>query len=256
MAKRWRWLVGIIAGLIVLVLGGFAVVQAVLLPRLTTMLANAVRRELSLPAEATVDIELGGAAATVRGHLPGFHVESPSAVIDDLACDLLKFDATNVDFNLRQIIRGDKAEITAVESARITLRVPAEELKSRLVPLIEQEGLEQVEIEFESDAVKVTAKRKVKFIGKVKLAAKGRFFIEDGTRIRLKVTDIEAGQLNLGVGKLGIELSDTLPALDLGGMFADVVIDELELTRDHLRITAHTVGVAGGIAPADAIEVF
>ena len=240
----------------VLVLGGIALVNGVLLPRLTAMLDSAVRRELSLPAEAKVDIRLGSVAQTAKGYLPAFHVESPSAVIDEIAFEWLRFDAADVDFNMRRIIQGDKAEITAVGSARLTLRISADQLRARLVPLIEAEGLEQVQVDFEPGAVKVTAKRKVKFIGKVKLAARGRLIVADGTRVRLQVTDVETGQFNIGVSKLGIEFIEALPALDLGGMFAEIVIDELNVTHDYLRITAHTEGIAGDEVPAETIDVF
>lgn len=251
----YRWLrvvLLVLAGLVVLV---SVAINLVLLPRLDVMLQGAVRRELTLPAEALVVIERGSLAQTLRGYLPRWLVDSPTAVIDGAPFEKVHFIATGVDFNMRRILKGDKAKITAVDSAELTLQVSTEELVARLAPLIEEEGIEQVAIEFGEGTVKVTGKRKVEYIGKIKLAAKGRFIVDGSERVKLQITDVEAGQFNLGVSNLGLEFVEAVPALNLGGMFARVIIDDLRVTSDYLQITAHTEGITDDSVPEDTLDV-
>jgi len=224
---------------LVLIAGGVAgLVGGVLLPRLNVMLKRAVAREFSLPEDAKIEIRRGSVRQTLRGFLPRFEVESPGAVIDGVPLKYVSFRATRVDFNMRRILRCEKAEITSIHSARTMLRVSRAELERRIVPLVEKKGLSNVVLEFGDGFVKLSAKRKIKLLGSIKLSAKGRFIVDGSDRIVLKVTELESGQINVGVSGLGLGLDETLPVLDLGGMFAQVAVDDVLLTTDYLQVTA------------------
>lgn len=222
---------------------------------LENKLASGVRNELDLPDDNDFDMELGKLEETLAGQLPSFHVESTDATIGDMPCELLLLDATEVEFNVREILRGEDVKIRSFGSASLTLRIASEALKARLIPLLEKKGLKEVQIEFGTGTAKVTAKRKVKLIGSVKLSAKGEFYTIGESGIGLKLKEVETGQLNIGVSKLDFAVDDVLPPLDLGGMYAKIVIDELNITSGYLQVTAHAVGLSGGQIPKDAIEV-
>lgn len=245
-----RVLAGIAIALAGLALIGIVAVNAILLPRLDTMLANAMRRELSLPAEATVLIQRGTLKQTLTGFLPRSLIESPSAVLDDIPVEDLHFSTADIDFNMRRILKGEKAQITAVAAAELSLKISIQELKSRLVPLIEKQGPTDVRINFGDDAVEVTA------YSKGQLSAKGQFYVIGDNRVGFALTEIVIDRFNITVSNLVLPIDDVIPALDLGGMFAKIVIDELHVTSTYMEITAHTERIAAGQAPGDAVEVF
>ena len=218
-------------------------------------LANSVNHDNDIPADAGTGRQLSRLEQSLVGQKPGFHVVSSGTVIGEMPIEQLVFDATDVGFNVRGLLQGEQAEINSFGSARLTLRISTTALRTQLVPFFEQEGLKDVQIEFGTNAVKVTAKRKVKLIGSIKLSAKARFEVVGEDVIRLKVTEVETGQLNLGVSRLGLDYTETVPPLDLGGMYAGVVIDELELTSGYLRVVAHAVEWPGDTPPRDALEV-
>ena len=249
-AILWRWILGNVLVLAGLVLVGFAVVELVLMPRLQAMLAQAVRRELALPGQADVEVRLGNIPQTLAGFLPGFHVSSPSAVIDDIPFQGLRFDAAGVDFNMRQILRGDKAAITAVGSAELTLRMSTAELRARLVPLLEAEGITGAGVEFDAGAVTVTGVRDAN------MSAAGRFYVTRDNQVGFKLTDFQFNSLQITVTNLSLMLDDFLPALDLGGMYARVVIDDLSTTSEYVEIRAHTETMTAGRIDREVEDVF
>lgn len=252
---KWRWLVVVLLILVLVVLACLAVISFVLLPELDSKLASAVRRELSLPEDAEVEIERGSFAQTLDGYLPRCHLKSSDVTIDNLQVEQLVFTATGIGFNMREMIKGEKTQITEVQSAELSLQVSAGQLESRLIPLLEQEGLSDVQLSFDSTGVKMTAKRKFKVVGTVKLGAKGQFIAGGSDHVRFKVTDVEIADLDIGVSKLNLDFGETIPALDLGGMFAEIIIDELYTTEGYLHIKAHTESILDGSAVEDAVEV-
>jgi len=215
------------------------------------MLADAMRREFSLPENAAIDIQRGSLRETMHGHLPAGLVESSSAVIEDLPVENLYFRTSDLDFNMKRIIRGEKAEITSVGAAELTLRVSASELRARLIPAIEKQGLKNVHIEFGTDSVKVTAENDAQ----TKLAATGRFYLVDDNRVGFALTEVELDLINIEVSNLVLPIDDILPPLELGGMFARVVIDEIKVTETYLDISAHTEGIGSEHVSEGAIKI-
>jgi hypothetical protein len=249
-ATLWRWVLGNVLVLAGLALTGFAVVSLVLMPRLQEILVQAVRRELVLPGSADVEVQLGTIPQTLAGFLPGFRVSSPSAVIDDIPFQGLRFDAAGVDFNMRRILRGDKAAITAVGSAGLTLRMSSDELTARLVPLLEDEGIAGAGVEFGADSVTVTG------VKDADMSAVGRFCVTDDNRVGFMLTDFQFDALQITVTDLTLLLDDLLPALDLGGMYAGIVIDDISTTSEYVEIRAHTETMAAGRIDREVEEVF
>jgi len=219
-------------------------------------LASGVRLDMTPKEDTDADWAIGKAAETLAGQLPSFHVESTNATLGGMTCQLLLFDATEVQFNVQEVLKGKKAKIMSFGSANLTLRIASNELKSHFIPLFEKQGLNDVHIEFGTGTVKVTAKRKVKLIGKVKLSAKGQFYTVGENGIGLKLKEIESGQFNIGVSKLAYSVEEKLPPLDLGGMFAGIVIDDLTITSSYLQASAHAKKLPADKAPKDAINVF
>jgi hypothetical protein len=244
--------------LTVLLLGGWRYLQAAPeheVPSAQINPANGVHHETDVPADTGPGRRASRLEQSLAGQKPDFHVESSDAVIGELPIERLVFDATDVGLNVRGLFQGEQAEINSFGSARLRLRISTAALRARLVPFFEQEGLKDVQIDFGTNTVKVTAKRKVKLVGSIKLSAKARFEVTGENVIRLKVTEVETGQLNLGVSRLGLDFTETVPPLDLGGMYARVVIDELELTGGYLEVAAHAVEWPGSTPPRDALEV-
>lgn len=236
LAVLLKLVVGAVITAVVLAIISAIAVNAILLPRLDTMLADAMRRELSLPDDAAVLIQRGSLRQTLHGYLPASRIESSSAVIEGLPVQDVHFRTSDVDFDMRRIIRGGKAKITSVGAAELTLRVSAEELRARLIPAIEKQGMKDVQVEFGTDSVKVTADNDTG----TKLSATGRFYPVDDNRVGFSLTDVELDQINIKISNLALPLEDVLPPLDLGGTFARVVIDEIKVTTTYLEISAHT----------------
>lgn len=246
----WRPLLGMLLVTCILLLLCYAGLEYILLPRLESKLIYAVRRELALPEDAEVEVLLGNILATLSGNLPAFHVNSSTAVIDEYRFQGLRFDASHVRFNIRRIIRGDKAEILSVGSAQLVLLMSTNELKSQLLPILAEEGLENVTIDFKSDSATVTAD------GKLKVTARGQFYLTDEKSVGFKLTQVELDKLNITVSNLTLLVDDVIPALDLGGMFARVVIDELHVDEHFLEITAHTEDLALDQLTDEVVDVF
>ncbi len=249
-ARLLRWLLANLMVLACLLLAAYSVASLFLLPRLEEMLSQAVRRELELPNSATVDVRLGSLRQTLSGFLPEFHVVSPSAVLDEIPFQGLHFDASGVDFNMRRILRGDKAQITAVGSAELKLRMSADELAARLVPMLEEEGISNVRVEFDNDSIRVSGSQDKS------MAAVGKFFVTEDRRVGFALTDFRFSTYNITVSDLSLVLDDFLPALDLGGMMARVLIDDLRTSSDHIEITAHSESMGPGDADREVMEVF
>jgi hypothetical protein len=218
--------------------------------------ASGVRSD-KMPKEHTAaGLAIGLARESLASQLPSFHVDSTSATLGGMSCELLLLDASEVEFNVQEVLQGEKVKITSFGSVNLTIRIASRELKSHFIPLFEKQGLSDVHIEFGTGTVKVTAKRKLKLIGKVKLSAKGQFYVFGGDGIGLRLTEIEWSQFNIGVSKLGYSVEEVLPPLDLGGMFAAIVIDDLNITSNYLQVVAHAEKLPGDKKPMDAISVF
>ncbi|MCB1188289.1 hypothetical protein KDL29_14085 [bacterium] len=249
-ARVMRWLLGNIIVLAGLLLVGYLIASLVLLPRLSRMLDEAVRRELELPDSALVEVQLGSLRQTLSGYLPEFHVDSPSAVLDDIPFQGLRFDASGVDFNMRRILKGDKAQITAVGSAQLKLRMSADELAARLVPMLEEEGISDVHVQFDNNSISVSGSQDRS------MAATGQFYVTDDSRVGFALTEFQFSTLNITVSDLSLVLDDFLPALDLGGMYAQVLVDELHSTSEYIEIVAHTISLDPLMLDRDLMEVF
>jgi len=246
-----KLVVGAVISAVAMAIISAIVLNTILLPRLDVMLADAMRRELSLPDNAAVIIKRGTLRETLHGHLPASLIESSAAVIEDLPVENVYFRTSKVDFNMRRIIRGEKAEITSVGTAELTLRVSADELRARLVQAIEKQGMTDVRIEFGTDSVKVTAENDAQ----TKLSATGRFYLVDDNRVGFALTDVELDLINIEVSNLVLPVDDILPPLDLGGMFARIVIDEIKVSGTHMDISAHTEVIGSDQLSDDAIEI-
>ncbi|MCB1217868.1 DUF2993 domain-containing protein [bacterium] len=214
--------------------------ELILMPQLDNRLESAVRREFHLAEDAQVRIRRGSLACTLRGYLPAFRVDSASAVIDDLAVSDLSFEARGIDFNMRGIMRGDKARLSDLEHASLSISVAEAELQQRLAPLIEAEGLLEPQLSIEEDGVKLTGKKKNKLFGKVKLGAKGRFTADGSPQVSFQLRELELGVANIGVSGLGLEFDEALPVLDMGGFAGDISVDSVSTSPGQLHVSAHT----------------
>lgn len=248
----FRWLAIILATVLILGAGMLFAVNLILLPRLDSMLADAMRRELSLPDDARVEIQRGTLRQTFRGFLPASETESPAAILDDIPVEYLLFETTDIDFNMRRIIQGEKAQITSIGSAELRLRISTDELESRLIKQIGRQGMQEVEVEFGEGTVQVSGINKAG----TRMSASGQFYLMDKHQVGFALTDMELDMLNIRVRDLALPLDDVLPPLDLGGMFALVWIDNLMVSEDYLEIRAHARGMETGEMPERSIEVF
>ncbi len=235
-------LLPVLAGIGALILLLVLAVSGILLPQLNVKLESAVRREFALQDEAIVQIHFGSLRQTLRGYVPSFTVQADSAVIDELPVEDLEFEASGIDFNMRGILRGDKAELSALGSAQLSIRVAEKFLQERLAPLIEEEGLLEPVLAIETDGVKLTAKKKNKLLGKVKLSAKGVFIADGSSHVTFQLRDLELGQLNVGISGLGLEFAEALPVLDMGGFAGDILVDKVSTSLGYLQVRAHTGG--------------
>jgi hypothetical protein len=187
--------------------------------------------------------------------LPSFHVESQDLDAGKLNIARLVFDATDVDFNVRELLQGEQVKIRSFDTARIELRISAAELRSKIIPLVEKKGLKDVQIAFGNNSVKITAKKKIKHIGSIKVSASGSFYVVGGSGIALKVSELESGQFNIGVSSMDLKFEELLPPLDLGESFARIVIDKLQISSEHLQVSAHAERIDNDQRPKDAIKV-
>ena len=145
-----------------------SLINFILMPQLDRRLESAVRREFALSEDAEVHIHRGMLARTLRGYLPRFTVESERAVIDGIPVEDLYFEARGIDFNMRGILRGEKAELSALDFAWLSIKVAEQHIQERLGPMIEAEGLLEPQLSIEADGVKLVARKKNKLLGKVK----------------------------------------------------------------------------------------
>lgn len=239
-------LLPILAAFGALILLVIMAINIILMPQLDSKLEQAVRREFALDESAGVRIQRGSLSQTLRGYLPHFTVTSANAIIDELPVEDLEFAASGIDFNMRGIMRGDKAELSDLDSAQLSIKVSEVHLQKRLRPLIEEEGLLDPVLTIEADGVKLSAKKKNKLLGKLKLSAKG-VFIADGTdSVRFELRDLEVGQLNVGISSLGLKFAEALPVLDMGGFAGNIMVDEVHTTPGYLHVTAHTGSTSSG----------
>ena len=215
-------------------------VNGILLPQLNVKLEAAVRREFALAADADVQIHFGSLRQTLRGYVPAFSVLADSAVIDELPVEDLVFEASGIEFNMRGILRGDKAELSDLHSASLRIKVSQDPLQERLGPLIEEEGLLEPKLTIEDDGVKLTARKKNRLLGKMKLSAKGIFIADGSSNVRFQLRDLEVGQLNVGISGLGLDFAKALPVLDMGGFAGDIMVDEVSTSPGYLHVAAHT----------------
>lgn len=218
--------------------------------------AKVARHDLNRRKNASVEIAVGKATASLAGQLPSFHAESTHVTLGDIPCELLILDAADVEFNVEDVLKGEKVRILSFSSADLTLQINSNVLKANLIPLFEKKGLRDVHIDFGTGTVKVTARRRVRPFGRMKMSAKGEFYIFGGNGIGLRLREFETGQLNIGVSRLAYSVEQRVPPLDLGGMYAEVVIDKLSINSQRLLVTAHAEKLQGDGAPRDVITVF
>ncbi|MCB1186871.1 DUF2993 domain-containing protein [bacterium] len=217
-----------------------SLVNFILMPQLDRRLESAVRREFALSEDARVNIHRGMLGRTLRGYLPRFTVESEHAVIDGIPVEDLHFEARGIDFNMRGILRGEKAELTALDFAYLSIKVAEQHLQERLGPLIEAEGLLEPQLSIEEDGVKLVAKKKNKLLGKVKLGAKGRFVADGSPNVSFELGELELGPVNIGLSGLGLDFDQALPVIDMGGFAGDINVDTVRTSPGYLQIGAHT----------------
>lgn len=253
--SRNHSLVGnLLVGLAIVIVAVLSLVNFILMPQLDSRLEHAVRREFLLSEDADVRIHRGSLNSTLRGYLPRFTVTSASAVIDELPVQDLRFEAEGIDFNMRGIIRGEKAELTALGHASLSISVRQEDLEGRLLPMIEAEGLLEPQLAIEQDGVKLTGKKKTKLFGRVKLGAKGNFIADGTPNVTFQLGELELGPVNIGTSGLGIEFEEALPVLDLGGFAGDIKVDAVTTSPGLLHVSAHTDGGAAGQVRAREIH--
>lgn len=186
---------------------------------------------------------------------PSFHVESQDLNAGKINIARLEFDATDVDFNVKDLLRGEQVRIRSFDTARIELRISAAELKRKIVPLVEKKGLKDVKVTFGENSVKITSKKKIKHIGSIKFSASGNFYVVGGSGIGLKLAELESGLFNVGVSSMDLKFEELLPPLDLGESYARVVIDDLQISSEHLQVSAHAEKIDDDKRPPDAIKV-
>ncbi len=192
---------------------------------------------------------------SLAAQLPSFRIESSNTQIGNLPMEQLVLEAREVELNVRELLRGEKASINSFGSAEVSLSISGDALRQELLPMLEANGLRKARIEFGADSVKITAMKKVKLLGSIKIAAKARFQVLDESAIGLQITELESGPLNLGVSSLKLDFRQELPPLNLGGSFARVVIDGLVFRAGRLHVEAHAVQLPEGAIPRNAIDV-
>jgi hypothetical protein len=233
-------LLPVLAGIGALILLCIMAINIILMPQLDNKLEQAVRREFALADDAGVRIQRGSLSQTLHGYLPHFTVTSDEAVIDEMPVEDLKFSASGMEFNMRGILNGEKAQLSDLRRAALSIMVSEQQLQQRLGPLIEEEGLLEPQLTILEDGVKLTAKKKNKLLGRVKLSAKGVFIADGSDSVRFELRDLELGQINVGISGLGLEFAHALPVLDMGGFAGNIIVDEVHTSLGYLHVTAHT----------------
>ncbi|MCB1220788.1 MAG: LmeA family phospholipid-binding protein [Planctomycetales bacterium] len=209
----------------------------------------------ALPAELADDLTRRKFEDSLAVQKPSFHVESTDIEFGDMPVEQLVLDATEVELNVRELLAGEKARISSFGSAKVSLRISGDALRAQLLPMLEAKGLREPRIDFGTNTVKITGRKKVKLLGSFKLSASARFQVENGNAIGLKITELESGQLNLGVSSLKLDFREEVPPLNLGASYAKVVIDRLEFRGGYLHVEAHALQLPAGAIPRGALDV-
>lgn len=224
-----------------------AVAYFYLLPRLDDELADAMRREFMLPPSSTVEITRGSLLDLLEGEVERCRVESNEAKIEDLVVGDLCFLAEGLRFDLPRTLITGQAEFTAVKHGELSFKVAASEIEERWATELGRMGLSKVQVEFADDRVGIDAVLDLK-LTEVSVGATGELFVDGTDRIRFRATELELGGATFGVEKLKAIFTALTPVIDLGQFKLVIVIDEVVMRDDNLRVQARSLSLEEKLA--------
>lgn len=235
-------LLNTLLAIIALVVIAVALAWYFLMPRLDTLLADAVRREFILPPTATVIIERGSIFDTLEGQLQRFHVESPEAKIDGVLVNDLKFDAKGIHFDLVKTLTTGNAELKDVAYGELEVKVSEASIEQRWAAELAEKGLDKVNVKLENNKVEVSGLIDIK-IAKLRVGAKGKLEVDGSDMIKFKPVEVDLGGANLDVSGIKAAMTGLTPVVDLGQFKVAILVDKLKAEKGYLIISARSTGL-------------
>jgi hypothetical protein len=243
-------LLNTLLAIIALVVIAVALAWYFLMPRLDTLLADAVRREFILPPTATVIIERGSIFDTAEGQLQRFHVESPEAKIDGVLVNDLRFDAKGIRFDLVKTLTTGNAELKDVAYGELEVKVSEASIEQRWAAELAEKGLDKVNVKLENNKVEVSGLIDIK-IAKLRVGAKGKLEVDGSDMIKFKPVEVDLGGANLDVSGIKAAMTGLTPVVDLGQFKVAILVDKLKAEKGYLVISARSTGLSEHLAKGE-----
>jgi hypothetical protein len=243
-------LLNTLLSLIALIVIALALAWYFLLPKLDTLLADAVRREFILPPTATVVIERGSIFDTLEGQVQRFRVESPEAKIDGVLVNDLRFDAKGIKFDLVRTLTTGNAELKDVANGELEVKVSEAAIEQRWAAELESKGLDKVAVKLENGKVELSGLIDMK-IAKLRVGAKGKLAADGSDMIKFKPTQVDVGGANLDVSGIKAAMTGLTPVVDLGQFKVVILIDKLKAEKGFLIISARSTSLEEHLAKSE-----
>jgi hypothetical protein len=210
-----------------------------LMPRLDTMIEDAVRREFILPPSSTVDIERGSLFDTLEGQVRRFYVNSAEAKIDGVLVNDLRFVAKGIAFDLGKTILTGKADLKDVAFGELELKISEASIEERWAAELERKGLSKVEVTLQNNRVGISGLVDLK-LAKLRVAAKGKLVVDGTDKIKFKPAELDLGGTNIEVGGIRAAVNSLTPVVDLGQFKMTILVDKLEAKDGYLLVSARS----------------
>jgi hypothetical protein len=218
-----------------------------LMPRLDSVLADALRREYILPPSSTVVVTRGSLLDTLEGQVRRVHIASEEAKLDSIVVEDLELYAEGLQFDLVNTLINGRAALSEVAHGELSLKVSEDALKEHWESELRSKGLSDVNVELAEDGAEISGIADMK-LAQVRIGAKGRFSADGGQRITFSVDDLELGGLEVGVEELKQAFASLAPVVDVGRFRMDAVASEPRLEDGYLVVTARTRSIREKIA--------
>jgi hypothetical protein len=232
-------LINVLFALLVIIVLAGAAAYYFLLPRLDTLIADAVRREFILPPTATVIIQRGSLFDTLEGQVRRFHVESSEAKIEGVVVNDLKFDAKGIRFDLLKTIGRGQAELQDVAYGELELKISEASIEERWAAELKRKGLSKVEVQLQNDRVNVSGLLDIK-LAQLRVGATGKLAVDGNDTIKFKPTEIDLGGANFQVAGIKAAITGLTPVIDLGQFKVVILVDQLQAQKGYLLVKARS----------------
>jgi len=210
-----------------------------LMPRLDTMLEDAVRREFILPPSSTVLIKRGSLFDTLEGQVRSFYVNSDEAKIDDVLVNDLRLTAKGIAFDLGKTILTGTAELKDMAFGELSLKISEASIEQRWAAELERKGLSKVDVTLKNNRVGISGLVDLK-VTQLRVGAKGELVVDGTDKIKFKPTELDLGGANIEVGGIRAAVNSLTPVVDLGQFKMTILVDKLEAKDGYLLVSARS----------------